>query len=220
MTTKLIKIEHSWYLPPEAAIKLQKKLSNYVIKKSSIRKIRTVGGVDTGYKNNIAKAVISILSYPDLALMASAAAREALSYPYVPGLLSFREGPVVLKALEHLEALPDLLIFDGQGIAHPRRLGIASHMGVLLDLPTIGCAKTRLVGIYEEPKNEAGHYTHLKDKGETIGAVVRTRSRVKPVFVSIGHKIDLDTSIHYVLNCCRGYRLPETTRLAHNLAAQ
>ena len=194
MAGKLIKFEHPWHLPPAAAILLQKELSKRIIRKSSIGDIRTIAGVDTGYKNNIAKAVISILSYPDLELMESVAAEESLSYPYVPGLLSFREGPAILKAVKHLKSMPDLFIFDGQGIAHPRRLGIASHMGVLLDIPTIGCAKTRLIGIYDGPDSDIGHYTFLRDKGEIIGAVVRTRARVKPVFVSIGHKIDLETS--------------------------
>jgi deoxyribonuclease V len=136
----------------------------------------------------------------------------------MPGLLTFREGPAILTAIGKLTAAPDLLIFDGQGIAHPRRCGLASHMGLLLDIPSIGCAKTRLSGRYEEPRSAKGSYSYLKDGEETIGAVVRTRSKVKPLFVSIGHRINLQDSINIVLRCCAKYRLPETTRRADKLA--
>jgi deoxyribonuclease V len=132
--------------------------------------------------------------------------------------LAFREGPVVLDALEGLSSEPDLLIFDGQGMAHPRRLGIASHIGLLVEMPAIGCAKSRLCGQHDEPGEEPGSYAPLHHRGELIGAVLRTRRRVKPVFVSIGHRVDLETSIRYVLACGRGYRLPETTRWAHRVA--
>jgi deoxyribonuclease V len=148
-----------------------------------------------------------------------AIATRPATFPYIPGLLSFREGPVILDAMNKLSAAPDLLIFDGQGVAHPRRLGIASHIGLLLDLPSIGCAKSRLCGQHEEPGLERGSHVPLMDKGETIGSVVRTRSGVKPVFVSVGHRLDLRTSVEYVLACCRGYRLPETTRRAHLMAS-
>ena len=146
-------------------------------------------------------------------------ATRKVEFPYISGLLSFSEGPVILDALEKLATKPDLIIFDGQGVAHPRRLGIASHIGLLADLPAIGCAKSRLCGQHEEPDFESGNHVPLVDQGETIGAVVRTRSRIKPMYVSVGHRIDLKTSIKYVLACCRGYRLPETTRQAHHLAA-
>jgi deoxyribonuclease V len=141
-----------------------------------------------------------------------------VTFPYVPGLLSFREGPAVLDALDKLKSPPDLLIFDGHGLAHPRRFGLACHLGLLVDIPAIGCAKSRLCGQYEEPGPHRGDTMPLIDKGEVVGAAVRTRAGVKPVFVSIGHRVDLPTSIHYVLACCRGYRLPETTRWAHRLA--
>jgi deoxyribonuclease V len=138
--------------------------------------------------------------------------------PYIPGLLTFREGPAILAAMDHLTAAPDLLIFDGQGIAHPRRCGLASHLGLLLDIPSIGCAKTRLSGSYEAPRIEKGSYSYLKDGEETIGVAVRTRTKVKPLFVSIGHRINLHDSINIVLKCCPKYRLPETTRRADKLA--
>ncbi|MCL7454196.1 MAG: endonuclease V, partial [Anaerolineae bacterium] len=144
--------------------------------------------------------------------------KAPVTFPYVPGLLTFREGPSVVKALEELDTWPDLLIFDGHGLAHPRRIGLASHMGVILDRPSIGCAKSRLVGEHGEPDDDAGNWTPLRDGQEVIGAVVRTRAKVKPVFVSIGHRIDLNTAVDFVLRCTRGYRLPETTRYAHRLA--
>ncbi len=134
----------------------------------------------------------------------------------IPNLLSFRESPILLKAITKIKSEPDVIILDAQGIAHPRGIGLASHIGLLLDKPSIGCAKTRLIGEYDEVGEEAGNYTLLKTKEKTIGAVLRTRKKVKPVFISPGHKIDLDTSIDLVLKSCRGYRLPEPTRQAHN----
>jgi deoxyribonuclease V len=137
------------------------------------------------------------------------------SFPYVPGLLSFRESPLTLAACEKLTVTPDLILVDGQGIAHPRRLGLASHLGLLLNTPTIGCAKSLLCGRYEEPGIDAGSYTEVMDGSETIGVALRTKAELKPVYVSIGHKVDLQAAIHWILECCRGYRLPEPTRLAH-----
>jgi deoxyribonuclease V len=148
----------------------------------------------------------------------SARADRPITFPYVPGLLTFREGPVVLAALEQLTTWPDLFIFDGHGLAHPRRVGLAAHLGILLDQPSIGCAKSRLTGTHAEPDSDIGNWTPLIDGGETIGAVLRTRKNTKPVFVSIGHRIDLPTAIEFVLRCTRGYRLPETTRWAHKVA--
>ena len=180
--------------------------------------VATVVGVDASYREGRARAAVVAFSHPELELVESAAAERRLDFPYVPGLLSFREGPAVLDALEKLGRQPDLLIFDGQGIAHPRRFGLASHLGLLADIPSIGCAKSRLCGEYEEPGEERGDYTYLTDNGEVIGAVVRTRGKVKPVIVSVGHRIDLETSIRYVLECCRGYRLPEPVRWADRIA--
>jgi deoxyribonuclease V len=138
-----------------------------------------------------------------------------LDFPYIPGLLSFRESPLILSICEKLSVTPDILLVDGQGIAHPRRFGLASHLGLLLNLPTIGCAKSLLCGIHETRGAEPGSYAEVTDEGETIGAALRTKMGVKPVYVSIGHRVDLKTAIHWVMNCCRGYRLPEPTRLAH-----
>jgi deoxyribonuclease V len=143
-----------------------------------------------------------------------------VSYPYVPGLLTYREAPAALKALEALECEPDLLMFDGQGYAHPRRMGLASHLGLILARPSIGCAKSRLYGTADTPGPERGASCPLVDQGEIIGAVVRTRARVRPVYVSTGHLIDLDSAVSLVLETCRGYRLPEPTRLAHRLSTQ
>jgi deoxyribonuclease V len=142
-----------------------------------------------------------------------------VTFPYVPGLLAFREGPSVLAALEKLSIWPDLFIFDAQGLAHPRRLGLACHMGVILDWPSIGCAKSRLIGRHEEPGDEVGDWVPLLDGDQVIGAVVRSRTRVKPLYVSVGHRVDLTTAIDLVLLCSKGYRLPETTRYAHKVAS-
>jgi deoxyribonuclease V len=211
---------HPWSLTPKEAIALQRQLAGKVIRKSEvdIEDVGTVAGVDTHFHQGLAIAAVVVIRLSDLATMDHATAVRKISFPYIPGLLTFREGPAILDALDHLTAAPDLLIFDGQGIAHPRRCGLASHMGLLLDIPSIGCAKTRLSGRYEAPHTEKGSYSYLKDSDETIGAVVRTRSKVKPVFVSIGHWINLQDSINIVLRCCRQYRLPETTRRADKLA--
>ena len=207
-----------WNLPPKEAIALQRELARRVRRTGTPAPVRTIAGVDASYRDGIARAAIVVLRYPSLAMVASAVARRPVEYPYVPGLLTFREGPAVLDALAKLPITPDLFIFDGQGIAHPRRLGIASHICVLVDVPGIGCAKSRLCGEYVEPGEKKGSFSLLKDGEETIGAVVRTRTGVKPVFVSIGHRVDLPSAIHYVLACCTRYRLPEPTRLAHRLA--
>ena len=185
-----------------------------------MRTIETVAGIDVGMKGDMVRAAIVVLNFPQLDVAAQSTAARRTTCPYIPGLLSFREGPVILDALDRLDRKPDLLIFDGQGIAHPCRLGIASHIGLLSDCPSIGCAKSRLCGQYQEPDVERGSHVPLMDHGETIGAIVRTRTGVKPVFVSIGHRVDLQTCIDVVLACCKGYRLPETTRKAHRLAEE
>jgi deoxyribonuclease V len=155
------------------------------------------------------------LNYPDLEIIDIQTASGNLDFPYIPGLLSFRELPLTLAACEKLSVSPDLVIVDGQGIAHPRRFGLASHLGIIMDIPTIGCAKSRLCGSHSDPQNELGDYSDLIDKNEIIGVALRTKHRVKPVYVSIGHKISLNTAIYWVMHCCRGYRLPQPTRLAH-----
>lgn len=209
---------HSWDLSPRAAIALQKKLAAEVVTEVRFDRIRTIAGIDMSIRDEIGRAAVVVFSYPQMELIDYAVAGRILTFPYIPGLLSFREGPPVLEAIRKLRQRPDLLMFDGQGLAHPRRLGLACHIGLLTDLPSIGCAKSRLCGQYAEPGLERGNYSFLKDGGEIIGAVVRTRTGVKPVFVSLGHRIDLPTSIDFVLATGGGYRLPEPTRRAHHVA--
>ncbi|MGD2269668.1 MAG: deoxyribonuclease V [Desulfobacterales bacterium] len=204
---------------PSDAIALQKRLAAKVIRKSTLKLPATVAGVDTGYSNGMARAAVVNLKYPSLEPAGHAVSSGRVDFPYIPGLLSLREGPVILEALAKLTPAPDLLIVDGHGIAHPRRFGLACHIGLLADIPSIGCAKTKLLGAYDELGPERGSFSYLIDQGEIIGAVLRTRSNVKPVFVSIGHKVNLKECIEFVLNCCRGYRLPETTRRADRLSA-
>lgn len=211
--------DHSWDISPKEARELQIKIAKKVIVAPLKRKISTVAGIDVGVREGKATAAVVVLEYPSLESISSATVTRSLEFPYLPGFLSFREAPAILDALKKLKTLPDVMIFDGQGRAHPRRLGIASHIGVLLDTPTIGCAKSRLCGKHDEPAQERGSHVPLFDKGEIIGAVVRTKSDVKPVYVSPGHRIDLPTSVQFVLDCCQKYRLPETTRRAHHLAA-
>ena len=214
------KIEHPWNLPLKEAVDLQKQLSRNVIRKSTIKTdaVGKVAGIDTAYRKGVACAAVVVLKFKGLETLEFKTAARPIGFPYVPGLLSFREGPAILAALDKLKSTPDLLIFDGQGVAHPRRFGIASHIGLLVDIPSIGCAKSKLLGHYEEPGTERGSFSYLTYHGEIIGAVVRTRTKVKPVYVSIGHRVNLRQSIQFVLHCCKGYRLPETTRQADKLS--
>jgi deoxyribonuclease V len=213
-------VSHPWDLPTDEATALQTRLADMVVAETTFDPgaVQTVAGVDVGFQDDVARAAVVVLSFPELEPVDCAVAETPLTFPYVPGLLAFREGPSVLAALEKLAIWPDLLVFDAQGLAHPRRLGLAAHLGVILDWPSIGCAKSRLVGAHNEPGEAVGDWVLLHDKGQTIGAVVRTRAGVKPLFVSIGHRVDLPTAIGFVLRCTRGYRLPETTRYAHKAA--
>ena len=210
---------HSWDVTSEEARQFQNELRSQVVQTDRFGKINTVAGVDIGLKKDIALASVVVLSFPELQVVDSVVTESPVRFPYIPGLLSFREIPPLLTAFAELQTEPDLVIVDGQGIAHPRRFGLASHLGLILDKPTIGCAKSRLWGRYEEPDAEQGAYTYLTDKEEVIGAAVRTRANVRVVYVSIGHRISLDSARTWVLACCRGYRLPETTRYAHNAAS-
>jgi deoxyribonuclease V len=211
---------HSWDLSIDEARALQARLAARVVAETTFdpAAVRSVAGVDVSFRDGMARAAVVVLNFPDLTPLDSARAEMPITFPYVPGLLTFREGPSVLAALEQLATWPDLFLFDGQGIAHPRRIGLAAHMGVLLDWPSIGCAKSRLVGSHNEPGDAVGDWVPFFDKGEVIGAVVRSRKGVKPLYVSIGHRVDLLTAINFVLRCTRRYRLPETTRYAHRLA--
>ena len=210
---------HSWDVTPEEARQLQNEFRSQVVQTDQFGRINTVAGVDIGFKKDIALASVVVLSFPELQVVESVVTESPVRFPYIPGLLSFREIPPLLTAFTALQTEPDLVIVDGQGIAHPRRFGLASHLGLILDKPTIGCAKSRLWGRYEEPHSEQGAYTYLTDKAEVIGAAVRTRANVRVVYVSIGHRISLDSARVWVLACCQGYRLPETTRYAHNAAS-
>ncbi|WP_303901531.1 deoxyribonuclease V [Thiohalomonas denitrificans] len=213
--------EHRWDLTPKEAIALQQELRNRVEITDRYGEIRWVAGVDVGFeaRNSITRAAVAVLAYPSLELHEHAIARQPTRMPYIPGLLSFREVPAVLEAMARLDSRPDLLLCDGQGIAHPRRFGIASHLGVLLDVPAIGVAKTRLVGTHDAVPEGRGESVPLVDKGECIGAVLRTRPRVKPLFISPGHRMGLEHAVEWVMACTTRYRLPETTRWAHRLAS-
>ena len=210
---------HPWNVTHEEARQLQNELRAQVVGTDRFGKINTVAGADIGFKKDIARASVVVLSFPELQVVESVVTESPIRFPYIPGLLSFREIPPLLTAFTQLQTEPDLVIVDGQGIAHPRRFGLASHLGLVLDKPTIGCAKSRLWGRYEEPETEQGSYTYLMDKDEVIGAAVRTRRNVQVVYISIGHQISLDSARTWTLACCRGYRLPETTRYAHNAAS-
>jgi len=210
---------HRWDVSPAEAIRIQNELRQRVITTPQVGQVRTVAGVDVGVRDDRARAAVVVLSYPGLAVVEKIVVESPVTFPYIPGLLSFRETPAVLQAFEKLTVDPDLIIVDGQGFAHPRRFGIACHIGVLIDRPTIGCAKSRLVGTHGEPDAAAGCWVELLDNGEVIGAVVRSKEATSPLYVSIGHKIDLPGAIRYVLSCCRGYRLPETSRQAHLAAS-
>jgi len=210
---------HPWNLKVGEAKKLQVILSSRVVREDTFSTITTVAGMDIGFHGNIAKSSCVVMSYPDLEIIESKVVETSINFPYIPGLLSFREIPALVEVLRIITVEPDLFIADGQGIAHPRRFGLASHLGLLIDKPVIGCAKSRLTGHCETPSFEKGSHTLLTDNGEIIGACVRTRSGVKPVYVSIGHRISLDTAISIILKLVTRYRIPEPTRLAHQLAS-
>ena len=216
-----LKHPHAWDVTPQQAKDIQLELRNYIDLQDRLGTINYVAGIDVGFEKNntVTRAAIAVLRFPELELCDQSIARLPTTFPYIPGYLSFREVPVVLKAFAGLRQAPDLLLCDGQGIAHPRRLGIAAHLGVITDLPSIGVAKSRLIGTHDEVGEEKGSWVPLMDKGECIGAVLRTRTGVKPLYISAGHRICLETSIDYVMRCLTRYRLPETTRWAHRLAS-
>lgn len=210
-----------WPTTAADAVVLQNKLRSNIIPTDQLGEVQYVAGVDAGYADDgeTTRAAVAVLSFPDLKLQEQAIAHRPTTFPYVPGFLSFREVPAVLAALEQLTIAPDLLLCDGQGLAHPRRFGIACHLGLLVDLPAIGVAKSRLIGTHAELGEEKGAWVPLMQKEETIGAVLRSRSRTNPLYISIGHRISLETAIDFVLRCTPKYRLPETTRIADKLAS-
>jgi len=225
-----IKKLHSWNLSYSQAIELQKRLAVQVKHLKLKNRTKIIAGLDCAFSRDGTKiiAAVVVLQLPKLETIETTSAVRKVTFPYIPGLLSFREAPVCIAAVEKLRNQPDLFIIDGQGIAHPRRLGLAAHLGLFFEKPTIGCAKSRLTGHFEEPPLEKGGYSLLKDKKtdkqkanhDIIGAVVRTRTNVKPVFVSVGNKCILDEAIEFVLACAIKYRLPEPTRLAHQLVSK
>jgi len=213
---------HKWDLSYSQAREVQTRLAGQVQFTPLRKNPKVVAGIDCAFSKDGQRilAAVVVLRLPDFELVETASAVRKVTFPYIPGLLSFREAPVCIAAVGKLRSRPDLFIIDGQGIAHPRRLGLAAHLGLLFDRPTIGCAKSRLTGDYEEPPLEKGAYTLLTAQSETIGAVVRTRTNVKPVFVSVGHKCVPEDAVRIVLACAVKYRLPEPTRLAHQTVSK
>ncbi len=220
---------HEWDLSYAQARQLQTELAGRVQIVPLRKEPQFIAGLDCAFsrdgRRTFAAAVLLEVAGGrdgpyDLKLVETVSAGQETTFSYIPGLLSFREAPVCLEAAGRLSREPDLYVIDGQGVAHPRRLGLASHLGLFLDKPTIGCAKSRLIGTFDEPGPEKGAWSLLRDGGEVIGAVVRTRSRVKPVFVSVGHKCTLDDAIRIILACTTRYRIPEPTRLAHQAVSR
>jgi deoxyribonuclease V len=208
---------HSWDVSGTEAVALQRQLAGRVDVRTPLTRCELIAGADVSYNrdSDVFFAAVVVLRTDDGSVVETQGARKVSTFPYVPGLLSFREAPVLLEAFAKVQAEPDAVMLDGQGIAHMRRLGLASHVGLWLDRPCLGCAKSVLFGKYKEPGPKAGSLAPLLDGKEVIGSVVRTKDKVQPVFVSPGHKIDLPSAVRVVLNSCRGYRLPEPTRQAH-----
>ncbi|UCD54371.1 MAG: deoxyribonuclease V [Dehalococcoidia bacterium] len=208
---------HGWQVSTAQALEIQARLAAQVSRNSEVVAPRFIAGVDISAEKSrgMATGAVVVLQYPALRPVETKVIAGNLDFPYIPGLLSFRESPLTLDACEQLGITPDLVLVDGQGVAHPRRFGLASHLGLCLNLPTIGCAKSLLCGTHKTPGAEPGSYAEVVDRGEIIGVALRTKLGVKPIYVSIGHKVDLKAAIYWVMKCCRGYRLPEPTRLAH-----
>ena len=218
----MIKKLHKWDITPKEGIELQKHLRSLIIKRWDGRRISYIGGLDVHFPSrDTARAVAVVMTFPELEPVETCVKESRVNFPYVPGLLSFREIPALLMAIDELKIKPDVFLCDGQGIAHPRGVGLASHLGLVIDSPTIGCAKSPLYGSFKEPAEVKGSKSPITDeKGNTIGYVLRTRTGVNPVYVSIGHLIDLRTAVKIVLECSPKYRIPEPLRLAHHLAGE
>lgn len=223
MTKLKLRHAHPWQVSPTEAIAIQQRLRHFVRLVDDLPgdSVDQVAGIDVGFKDHgkITRSAVAVLDFPSLELVSRALTEIETTFPYIPGLLSFREIPAILKALERLPRLPAILLCDGQGIAHPRRFGIACHLGVLLDHPTIGVGKTRLIGSHGPVPDQRGGWVPLLDQGEVIGAVLRTRAGVKPIYVSPGHRLCLESAVAWVMACTTRFKLPETTRQAHRLAS-
>ncbi len=211
---------HSWNVSVEEAIQIQEALRDRIILKKTFSRVKTIGGGDVAYSRNgnLLFGAIVVLSFPKMEILDTATDDGKVSFPYIPGLLSFREGPILIKAFQRLRLKPDMMIYDGQGTAHPRGIGLASHMGLWLDVPSIGCAKTPLLREFISPGSSRGSFEWIRREGKKVGAVLRTKDGVKPLFVSPGHQIDLRTSNQLILGSCKGFRFPEPLREAHQLA--
>ena len=213
---------HEWSIDYSKAKKVQDQLAKKVSRINMLKLPHLIAGADMAISKHegIGFSAVIVMSYPQLKIIETSTSSSKLDFPYIPGLLSFREAPLILDACKKLTVVPELMLVDGQGIAHPRRFGLASHLGLLLDVPTIGCAKSVLCGNTVMPENIVGHQTNIMNQGDVIGVSLRTKLNVKPLYVSIGHKIDLKTASWWVLNLCRGFRLPEPIRLAHLVAGR
>jgi len=213
---------HDWNLTPQAAIALQQRLAAQIVTGPPLplERVRLVAGVDVGVKDNISQAAVVVVTFPGLELVETVTVAQPTPFPYIPGLLTFREGPVLEAAFKRLQAEPDVFLFDGMGIMHPRRLGVAAHMGLWLGRPTVGCGKTHLLGTYDAPASERGARSPVQHHGEQIGVVLRTRAGVKPVYISPGNRIDLESAVTLALACTPRYRLPEPIRMAHRAAGR
>ncbi len=219
---RIPRVPHRWNISARAAIGIQRSLSAELRVVRVDKPVRLVAGCDAAFSRSGDRCIAGVVVWDVTArcVVETSIATAPLRFPYVPGLLSFREAPALLKAIRRLVCEPDAFMFDGHGLAHPRRFGLACHVGVLIDRPSVGCAKSRLVGDYHEPDEQQGSQRLLRHRGETVGYVVRTRTRVKPVFVSVGHRITLPQAVRLVLRCAQGYRLPEPTRLADQLVSR
>lgn len=219
---KLPRCPHPWNVSPHRARIIQERLAPRVSVKGSLGGVRRVAGADLAFTPDGTRCVAGVVVW-DLAtqsILEQTTAVRPVRFPYVPGLLTFREGPAVLAALRKLKHVPEVFLFDGQGLAHPRRFGLACHVGVLIDRPSIGCAKSRLIGRHAEPGPRRGSAAALTHDGQRIGTVLRTRDGIKCLYVSVGHRVALPSAVELVLRCCTRYRLPEPTRLADHLVGQ
>ena len=218
-----MRVNHSWDVSPRQAARIQNELRRLVRAEDDFGgDVRLVAGADLSIRPTASecRAAMVVVRIPDLETVEESALQEKITFPYVPGLLAFREAPAIIHVYERLRIKPDILILDGHGYAHPRRFGVACHAGLALDVPAVGCAKSRLIGEYDEPDEQAGSFSPLSDGGEVVGAALRTRAGAKPIFVSIGHRICLESAVRITMACTRGYRLPEPVRLAHQLASR